>query len=147
MWVCSRISFFLYDRSKGSIAFQFRTAEKGGLIMYSNGNRDSKDFFALEIMDGQLYLVFNMGSGIQKVNLSLLISYYDYAESSPLCTALYNQSRSLKILVKKKNRRRRRRRRKKKKEEKICLFVWLVGFLTTSSTTRLYRGWAPRQSV
>ena len=26
-------------------------------------------------------------------------------------------------------------------------FVWLVGFLTSSSTTRLYRGWAPRQSV
>ena len=29
----------------------------------------------------------------------------------------------------------------------FCLFVWLVGFLTSSSTTRLYRGWAPRQSV
>ena len=28
-----------------------------------------------------------------------------------------------------------------------CLFVWLVGFLTFSSTTRLYRGQAPRQSV
>ena len=25
--------------------------------------------------------------------------------------------------------------------------VWLVGFLTSSSTTRLYRVWAPRQSV
>ena len=28
----------------------------------------------------------------------------------------------------------------------LCL-VWLVGFLTSSSTTRLYRGRAPRQSV
>ena len=27
----------------------------------------------------------------------------------------------------------------------FCLFVWLVGFLTSSSTTRLYRGRAPRQ--
>ena len=27
------------------------------------------------------------------------------------------------------------------------LFGWLVGFLTSSSTTRLYRGWVPRQSV
>ena len=26
-------------------------------------------------------------------------------------------------------------------------FFWLVCFLTSSSTTRLYRGWAPRQSV
>ena len=29
----------------------------------------------------------------------------------------------------------------------ICLFVWLVVFLTSSSTTRLYRGRAPRQSI
>ena len=28
-----------------------------------------------------------------------------------------------------------------------CLFGWLVGFLKSSSTTRLYRGRAPRQSV
>ena len=27
---------------------------------------------------------------------------------------------------------------------KICLFVWLVGFLNSSSTTMLYRGWVPR---
>ena len=30
---------------------------------------------------------------------------------------------------------------------KLKLFGWLVGFLTSSSTTRLYRGRAPRQSV
>ena len=30
--------------------------------------------------------------------------------------------------------------------EFVCLFVWLVGFLTSSSTTRLYRERAPRQS-
>ena len=29
----------------------------------------------------------------------------------------------------------------------VCLFVWLFGFLTSSSTTRLYRGRAPGQSV
>ena len=29
----------------------------------------------------------------------------------------------------------------------MLMFVCLVGFLTSSSTTRLYRGWAPRQSV
>ncbi|GFO35585.1 neurexin [Plakobranchus ocellatus] len=55
------------SRTKGSLAFQFRTVEQGGLLMYSNGNRDSHDFFALEIMDGQLYLVLDMGSGIKKI--------------------------------------------------------------------------------
>ena len=29
----------------------------------------------------------------------------------------------------------------------LCLFGWLVSFLTSSSTTRLYRGRAPRQSI
>ena len=29
----------------------------------------------------------------------------------------------------------------------VCFFVWFVGFLTSSSTTRLYRGRAPRQSL
>ena len=37
-------------------------------------------------------------------------------------------------------------RRKKKKKKKICS-VCLVGFLTSLSTTRLYCGCAPRQSV
>ena len=31
--------------------------------------------------------------------------------------------------------------------KQLCLFVCLVGFLTSSSTTRLYRGRAPRQSL
>ena len=30
-------------------------------------------------------------------------------------------------------------------EHFVCLFVCLFGFLTSSSTTRLYRGRAPRQ--
>ena len=29
----------------------------------------------------------------------------------------------------------------------FSLVVWLVGFLTSSSTTMLYRGRAPRQSI
>ncbi|CAL1526179.1 unnamed protein product [Lymnaea stagnalis] len=61
-----------WDRSsmKGSLAFQFRTIEPGGLMMYSNGDRDSKDFFALELLDGHLYLILDMGSGIKKIQAS-----------------------------------------------------------------------------
>ncbi|NP_001240692.1 neurexin [Aplysia californica] len=57
---------------RGSLAFQFRTVEPGGLMMYSNGGRDSKDFFALELLDGHLYLVLDMGSGILKIQASKL---------------------------------------------------------------------------
>ena len=35
----------------------------------------------------------------------------------------------------------------KKDKRVFSKFVWLVGFLTSSSTTRLYRGWAPRQRL
>ncbi|XP_055878286.1 neurexin-2-like isoform X11 [Biomphalaria glabrata] len=61
-----------WDRSsmRGSLAFQFRTVEPGGLLMYSNGDRDSKDFFALELLDSHLYLIWDMGSGIQKIQAS-----------------------------------------------------------------------------
>ena len=37
------------------------------------------------------------------------------------------------------------KQRVKSEEGDLCLFVCLFGFLTSSSTTRLYRGRAPRQ--
>ena len=38
------------------------------------------------------------------------------------------------------------KQKKKEDDEEEEDFVWLVGFLATSSTTRLYRRRAPRQS-
>ncbi|CAG5125145.1 unnamed protein product, partial [Candidula unifasciata] len=63
-----------WDRtsSKGSLAFQFRTVESGGLMMYSNGDKYSRDFFALELLDNHLHLIIDMGSGILKVQASKL---------------------------------------------------------------------------
>uniref|UniRef100_A0A2C9K886 Uncharacterized protein n=1 Tax=Biomphalaria glabrata TaxID=6526 RepID=A0A2C9K886_BIOGL len=66
----SGILFYIFDSMRGSLAFQFRTVEPGGLLMYSNGDRDSKDFFALELLDSHLYLIWDMGSGIQKIQAS-----------------------------------------------------------------------------
>ena len=44
-------------------------------------------------------------------------------------------------------REREREREKEREREREREFGWLVGFLTSSSTTRLYRGRVPRQSV
>ena len=44
-------------------------------------------------------------------------------------------------------RKRERERERKRESQRETERVWLVGFLTSSSTTRLYRGQAPRQSV
>ncbi|XP_041668674.1 neurexin 3a isoform X2 [Cheilinus undulatus] len=63
----------------GSISFDFRTTEPNGLILFTHGkpqerkdaNRSQKntkvDFFAVELLDGSLYLLLDMGSGTIKV--------------------------------------------------------------------------------
>uniref|UniRef100_A0A4W4GMA6 Neurexin 3b n=1 Tax=Electrophorus electricus TaxID=8005 RepID=A0A4W4GMA6_ELEEL len=62
----------------GSISFDFRTSETNGLILYTQGKSQDKhdarsqrsnkvDFFAVELLDGCLYLLLDMGSGTIKV--------------------------------------------------------------------------------
>ncbi|XP_072545155.1 neurexin 3a isoform X7 [Salminus brasiliensis] len=62
----------------GSISFDFRTSEPNGLILFTHGKpQDRKapgsqkntkvDFFAVELLDGSLYLLLDMGSGTIKV--------------------------------------------------------------------------------
>ncbi|XP_041950810.1 neurexin 3b isoform X17 [Alosa sapidissima] len=62
----------------GSISFDFRTSEPNGLILYTQGKpqdrRDARgqrnnkvDFFAVELLEGSLYLLLDMGSGTIKV--------------------------------------------------------------------------------
>uniref|UniRef100_A0A674ANF6 Neurexin 3b n=1 Tax=Salmo trutta TaxID=8032 RepID=A0A674ANF6_SALTR len=60
----------------GSISFDFRTSEPNGLILFTHGKdrRDAAgkknnkvDFFAVELLDGGLYLLLDMGSGTIKV--------------------------------------------------------------------------------
>uniref|UniRef100_A0A672T439 Neurexin-3b-like n=1 Tax=Sinocyclocheilus grahami TaxID=75366 RepID=A0A672T439_SINGR len=62
----------------GSISFDFRTSEPNGLILFTQGKPQDKkdarsqrsnkvDFFAVELLDGNLYLLLDMGSGTIKV--------------------------------------------------------------------------------
>uniref|UniRef100_A0A8C5HQ19 Neurexin-3a n=1 Tax=Gouania willdenowi TaxID=441366 RepID=A0A8C5HQ19_GOUWI len=63
----------------GSISFDFRTTEPNGLILFTHGERQERketarsqkntkvDFFAVELLDGSLYLLLDMGSGTIKV--------------------------------------------------------------------------------
>ncbi|XP_047200947.1 LOW QUALITY PROTEIN: neurexin 3a [Girardinichthys multiradiatus] len=63
----------------GSISFDFRTTEPNGLILFTHGKRQERkdaarsqkntkvDFFAVELLDGSLYLLLDMGSGTIKV--------------------------------------------------------------------------------
>uniref|UniRef100_A0A673MIJ6 Neurexin-3a n=1 Tax=Sinocyclocheilus rhinocerous TaxID=307959 RepID=A0A673MIJ6_9TELE len=62
----------------GSISFDFRTTEPNGLILFTHGKpqerKDARsqkktkvDFFAVELLDGSMYLLLDMGSGTIKV--------------------------------------------------------------------------------
>ncbi|XP_062858990.1 neurexin 1a isoform X2 [Trichomycterus rosablanca] len=66
-------------KKAGSISFDFRTTEPNGLLLFSHGkpkqqqSKDPKgpktmkvDFFAIEMLDGHLYLLLDMGSGTTK---------------------------------------------------------------------------------
>lgn len=65
-------------KKTGSISFDFRTTEPNCLILFSHGKprhqKDAKhpqmvkvDFFAIEMLDGHLYLLLDMGSGTIKI--------------------------------------------------------------------------------
>ncbi|XP_024118384.1 neurexin-2 isoform X2 [Oryzias melastigma] len=65
-------------KKTGAISFDFRTSEPSGLLLFSHGSlhgaqpdrKPRADFFAVELLDGLLYLVMDMGSGSIKVKAS-----------------------------------------------------------------------------
>ncbi|XP_077901841.1 neurexin-2-beta isoform X26 [Ictidomys tridecemlineatus] len=65
----------------GSISLDFRTTEPNGLLLFSQGRRPGTgagghssaqraDYFAMELLDGYLYLLLDMGSGGIKLRAS-----------------------------------------------------------------------------
>ncbi|XP_065143195.1 neurexin-2-beta isoform X3 [Paramisgurnus dabryanus] len=61
-------------KKTGSVSFDFRTTEPNGLLLFSHGRqqgakdrRPRVDFFAMELLDGFLYLLMDMGSGSIKM--------------------------------------------------------------------------------
>lgn len=59
-------------KNSGTIEFQFRTTESNGLIMYNSGlyGSNNYDFFAMEVVDGDFYLIMNLGTGAIKEKVS-----------------------------------------------------------------------------
>lgn len=61
-------------KKTGSVSFDFRTTEPNGLLLFSHGRQQGSkdrrtrvDFFAVELLDGFLYLLMDMGSGTIKI--------------------------------------------------------------------------------
>ncbi|XP_056602316.1 neurexin 2b isoform X3 [Triplophysa dalaica] len=78
----SYITLPRWDTKKtSSISFDFRTTEPSGLLLFSHGKPQStkdqrpgremkSDYFAMELLDGFLYLLMDMGSGSIKLKTS-----------------------------------------------------------------------------
>ncbi|XP_062864327.1 neurexin 2b isoform X2 [Trichomycterus rosablanca] len=78
----SYIALPRWDTKKtSSISFDFRTTEPSGLLLFSHGkpqgSKDQRhgrelktDYFAMELLDGYLFLLMDMGSGSIKIKAS-----------------------------------------------------------------------------
>lgn len=49
------------------ISLEFATVKQNSLLLYNPGEPSSSEFFALEIVDGQLRLSFDLGSGVTRL--------------------------------------------------------------------------------
>lgn len=57
----------------GSLSFKFKTNEPDGIILYNNGpGRNETDFIAIELVNAQLYLIINLGSGTLRLQASTI---------------------------------------------------------------------------
>ncbi|XP_026051733.1 neurexin-2-beta isoform X14 [Carassius auratus] len=63
-------------KKTGSVSFDFRTTEPNGLLLFSHGRlqgskdrRPKVDFFTMELLEGFLYLLMDMGSGSIKMKV------------------------------------------------------------------------------
>ena len=51
---------------RGRIEFKFKTIQRNGVIMVTSPSSGRSDFFAVEISDGDLYALFNLGGETQR---------------------------------------------------------------------------------
>lgn len=62
------------DRRTNLIYIEFATVQKNALILYNPGGSWSRDFFALEIVEGSMQLSYDLGSGPVKLKTHKHIS-------------------------------------------------------------------------
>lgn len=55
------------DRRTNLISLEFATVKRNSLLVYNPGGSSSREFLALEIVDGVLHLAYDLGSGPVKM--------------------------------------------------------------------------------
>lgn len=55
------------DRRSNLISLEFATLQRNSLLLYNPGGSSSREFFALEILDGTTHLSYDLGSGLVRL--------------------------------------------------------------------------------
>ncbi len=58
------------DRRINLISLKFATVQRNSLLLYNPGGSTSREFFALEILDGAVHLSYDLGSGPVRLQTS-----------------------------------------------------------------------------
>ncbi|KAK2846751.1 hypothetical protein Q5P01_009750 [Channa striata] len=59
----SFMEFPALDRRTNLVSLEFATVQSNSMLLYNSGESSSRDFFALEILDGLIHLSYDLGSG------------------------------------------------------------------------------------
>lgn len=55
------------DRRTNLISLEFATVQRNSLLLYNSGGSSSREFFALEILNGTIHLSYDLGSGLVRL--------------------------------------------------------------------------------
>lgn len=61
------MEFPLLDRRTNLISLEFATVQRNSLLLFNPGGSSSREFFALEILEGAIQLSYDLGSGPTRV--------------------------------------------------------------------------------
>lgn len=74
----SFIEFPPLDRRINLLSLEFSTLQKNSLLLYNPGGPSSREFLALEILDGAVHLSYDLGSGPERLQTKNQVSDGDF---------------------------------------------------------------------
>lgn len=66
------------DRRTNLISLEFATVQRDSLLLYNPGGSSSREFFALEILDGAMRLSYDLGSGPVRLQTNKQVTDGDF---------------------------------------------------------------------